>query len=192
MSAKIDLIKNKILSENWFVLRNFTYDLTSKNGTTLRHKREVYDRGNGATILLYNRAKNSVLLIRQFRIATWVNGNPDGMLIETCAGLLDNDSPEDCIRKEAIEETGYIIGDVEKLFELYMSPGGVTEVVHFFAAEYSEAQRDNAGGGVEDEDIDVLELPFPEAWAMIKDGRIKDGKTVILLQHALVAGWLHL
>lgn len=192
MSAKIDIIKNKILSENWFVLRNFTYDLTAKDGAVIRHKREVYDRGNGATILLYNREKNSVVLTRQFRIATWVNGNPDGMLIETCAGLLDNDSPEDCIRKEAIEETGYAIGAVEKLFELFMSPGGVTEVVHFFAAEYSESQRDNAGGGVEDEDIDVMEISFPDAWAMIKDGRIKDGKTVTLLQHALIAGWLHL
>ncbi|MBK0035065.1 GDP-mannose pyrophosphatase NudK [Erwinia sp. S43] len=192
MSAKIDIIKNKILSENWFVLRNFTYDLTAKDGAVIRHKREVYDRGNGATILLYNREKNSVVLTRQFRIATWVNGNPDGMLIETCAGLLDNDSPEDCIRKEAIEETGYAVGEVEKLFELFMSPGGVTEVVHFFAAEYSESQRDNAGGGVEDEDIDVMEIPFPDAWAMIKDGRIRDGKTVTLLQHALIAGWLHL
>ena len=192
MSAKIDIIKNKILSENWFVLRNFTYDLTAKDGAVIRHKREVYDRGNGATILLYNREKNSVVLTRQFRIATWVNGNPDGMLIETCAGLLDNDSPEDCIRKEAIEETGYAVGEVEKLFELFMSPGGVTEVVHFFAAEYSESQRDNAGGGGEDEDIDVMEIPFPDAWAMIKDGRIKDGKTVTLLQHALIAGWLHL
>ncbi|WP_338515920.1 GDP-mannose pyrophosphatase NudK [Erwinia aphidicola] len=192
MSAKIDVIKNKILSENWFTLRNFTYEITAKDGSTLRHKREVYDRGNGATILLYNRDKNSVVLTRQFRIATWVNGNPSGMLIEACAGLLDDDSPEDCIRKEAIEETGYAVGEVEKLYELYMSPGGVTELIHFFAAEYSDAQRDNAGGGVEDEDIDVLEVTFPEARAMVKDGRIKDGKTVTLLQHALIEGWLRL
>lgn len=192
MPAKIDIIKNKILSENWFVLRNFTYELTSKEGATLRHKREVYDRGNGATVLLYNSEKNSVVLTRQFRIATWVNGNADGMLIEACAGLLDDDSPEDCIRKEAIEETGYAVGEVKKLFELYMSPGGVTEIVHFFAAEYSEAARSNPGGGVDDEDIDVLEIAFPEAWAMIKNGHIKDGKTVTLLQHALIAGWLHL
>lgn len=192
MSAKIDVIKNKILSENWFTLRNFTYEITAKDGSTLRHKREVYDRGNGATILLYNLDKNSVVLTRQFRIATWVNGNPSGMLIEACAGLLDDDSPEDCIRKEAIEETGYAVGEVEKLYELYMSPGGVTELIHFFAAEYSDAQRDNAGGGVEDEDIDVLEVTFPEAWAMVKDGRIKDGKTVTLLQHALIEGWLRL
>ncbi|WP_338557423.1 GDP-mannose pyrophosphatase NudK [Erwinia sp. E_sp_B04_7] len=192
MSAKIDVIKNKILSENWFVLRNFTYDLTASDGSTIRHKREVYDRGNGATILLYNREKNSVILTRQFRIATWVNGNESGQLIEACAGLLDNDSPEDCIRKEAIEETGYAVGKVEKLYEMYMSPGGVTELIHFFAAEYNDSLRANAGGGVEDEDIAVLEIPFPQAWAMIKEGRIKDGKTVMLLQHALLEGWLKL
>ncbi len=190
MSAKVEIIKNKILSENWFVLRNFTYDLIGKDGVTLRHKREVYDRGDGATILLYNREKNSVVLINQFRIATYVNGNDSGMLIESCAGLLDDDTPEACIRKEAIEETGYAVGEVEKLFSLYMSPGGVTEIVHFFAAEYHESLRDNAGGGVDDEDIHVLEIPFPQALAMVKDGRIRDGKTVILLQHAQLAGWL--
>ncbi|MCX0501271.1 GDP-mannose pyrophosphatase NudK [Erwinia billingiae] len=192
MSAKIEVIKNKILSENWFVLRNFTYDLTANDGSTIRHKREVYDRGNGATILLYNREKNSVILTRQFRIATFVNGNETGMLIETCAGLLDDDSPEDCIRKEAIEETGYEVGHVEKLYEMYMSPGGVTELIHFFAAEYNDSLRANAGGGVDDEDIDVMEIPFPKAWAMVKEGRIKDGKTVMLFQHALLEGWLKL
>ncbi|MDU4289311.1 GDP-mannose pyrophosphatase NudK [Mixta calida] len=190
MAAPIKLIKEKLLSENWFVLRNYTYELTTRSGETLRHKREVYDRGNGATILLYNRQKNSVVLIRQFRMATWVNGNEDGMLIETCAGLLDNDSPEECIRKEAIEETGYAVGKVEKLFEAYMSPGGVTELLHFFAAEYDESLRANAGGGVEDESIEVLEMPFPHALAMVKSGEIRDGKTIMLLQHALVAGWL--
>ncbi|MFH8132934.1 GDP-mannose pyrophosphatase NudK [Pantoea osteomyelitidis] len=190
MSLKINLIKEKLLSENWFVLRNYTYELTNKSGETLLHKREVYDRGNGATILLYNREKNSVVLTRQFRIATWVNGNESGMLIEACAGLLDDDSPEDCIRKEAIEETGYAVGAVEKLYEAYMSPGGVTELIHFFAAEYNESLRDNAGGGVDDEAIDVLEMPFTEALAMVKDGRIRDGKTIMLLQHAQLAGWL--
>lgn len=191
MSTHFKLIKQKLLSENWFVLRNYTYELTTRNGETLRHKREVYDRGNGATILLYNREKNSVVLIRQFRIATWVNGNESGMLIETCAGLLDNDTPEDCIRKEAIEETGYAVGKVEKLFEAYMSPGGVTELLHFFAAEYDESLRNNAGGGVEDESIEVLELPFPQALAMIKSGEIRDGKTIMLLHYAQQAGWLH-
>lgn len=192
MSAKIDIIKNKVLSENWFVLRNYTYDLTASNGSTIRHKREVYDRGNGATILLYNREKNSVILTRQFRIATWLNGNESGMLVEACAGLLDDDSPEDCIRKEAIEETGFAVGEVRKLYDMYMSPGGVTELLHFFAAEYDDSLRENAGGGVEDEDIDVMEVSFPEAWTMIGEGRIKDGKTVMLLQHALIEGWLRL
>ena len=188
MSLKIDVIKDKILSENYFVLRNITYDLTRQNGEVIRHKREVYDRGNGATILLYNREKKSVVLIRQFRIASWVNGNESGMLIEACAGLLDDDEPEVCIRKEAVEETGYQVGEVRKVFELYMSPGGVTEVVHFFVAEYSDAQRANNGGGVEDEDIEVLELPFEQALAMVASGEIRDGKAVILLQYLQTSG----
>lgn len=188
MSLKIDLIKDKILSDNYFVLRNVTYDLTRSNGEVIRHKREVYDRGNGATILLYNREKQSVVLIRQFRVATWVNGNLEGRLIETCAGLLDDDEPEVCIRKEAVEETGFAVGEVRKVFELYMSPGGVTEIVHFFIAEYSEAQRTSAGGGVEDEDIEVLELPFTQALTMIQTGEIRDGKTVILLQYLQSSG----
>lgn len=188
MSFKIDVIKDKILSENYFVLRNITYDLTRKNGEIIRHKREVYDRGNGATILLYNRDKHTVVLIRQFRVATWVNGNADGRLIETCAGLLDDDEPEACIRKEAIEETGYRVGEVRKVFELYMSPGGVTEIVHFFIAEYDDSLRANAGGGVEDEDIEVLEIPFSCALEMVASGEIRDGKTVILLQYLQASG----
>ena len=188
MTLKIELIKEKVLSENYFVLRNFTYDLTRSNGEVIRHKREVYDRGNGATILLYNRQKQTVVLIRQFRMATWVNGNPDGMLIEACAGLLDADEPEACARKEAMEETGFEIGEIKKLFELYMSPGGVTELIHFFAAEYTDAQRASAGGGVEDEDIEVLELPFTRALAMIASGEIRDGKTVLLLNWLQLSG----
>ncbi|AGN85141.1 GDP-mannose pyrophosphatase NudK [Enterobacter sp. R4-368] len=188
MPLKIEVIKDKILSENYFVLRNITYDLTRQDGEVVRHKREVYDRGDGATILLYNREKQSVVLIRQFRIAAWVNGSVDGRLIEACAGLLDDDEPEVCIRKEAIEETGYEVGEVRKVFELYMSPGGVTEIVHFFIAEYNDAQRANNGGGVEDEDIEVLELPFRQALAMVANGEICDGKTVILLQYLQTSG----
>lgn len=182
MSINIEVIKDKILSDNYFILRNITYDLSRNNSDPIRHKREVYDRGNGATILLYNRDKKTVVLTRQFRVATWVNGNPDGMLIETCAGLLDADDPEVCARKEAMEETGYLVGEVEKLFELYMSPGGVTELIYFYIAEYTDAQREFAGGGIDDEDIDVLEIPFSRALEMIKSGEIRDGKTVILLQ----------
>ncbi|EIW9477058.1 GDP-mannose pyrophosphatase NudK [Klebsiella aerogenes] len=188
MSLNIHVIKDKILSENYFVLRNMTYELTRRDGSVVRHKREVYDRGNGATVLLYNPGKQSVVLVRQFRVATWVNGNQDGMLIETCAGLLDNDAPEVCIRKEAIEETGYQVGEARKVFELYMSPGGVTELIHFFIAEYSEAQRANRGGGVDDEDIEVLELPFVRALEMVASGEIQDGKAVILLQYLQNSG----
>lgn len=188
MSFKIEVIKDKVLSDNYFILRNITYDLRRKNGDVIQHKREVYDRGNGATILLYNPRKQTVVLVRQFRVATWVNGNEDGRLIETCAGLLDDDEPEACIRKEAIEETGYQVGEVRKLFQLYMSPGGVTEIVHFFIGEYDDSQRQNCGGGVEDEDIEVLELPFMQALTMVKRGDICDGKTVILLQYLQNSG----
>jgi len=189
-SSKIENVQSELLSDNWYVLRKFSYDLIKRNGERQPQTREVYDRGNGATILLYNKIKKTVLLIKQFRMPTYVNGNATGMLLETCAGLLDNDSPEDCIRKEAIEETGFAVGKVDKLFEAYMAPGSVTEIVHFFAAQYDESQRQNAGGGVEDEDIDVLEVPFAEALEMIKDGRIKDGKTIMLLQHAQIQGWM--
>ncbi|MCL5498840.1 GDP-mannose pyrophosphatase NudK [Phytobacter palmae] len=188
MSFNIKVIKDKVLSDNYFILRNITYDLTRKNGDVIRHKREVYDRGNGATILLYNPDKKSVVLIRQFRVATWVNGNEDGRLIETCAGLLDDDEPEVCIRKEAVEETGYAVSEVRKVFELYMSPGGVTEIVHFFIARYDDSIRANSGGGVEDEDIEVLELPFAQALEMMKSGEIRDGKAVILLQYLHSSG----
>jgi len=182
VSLTINVIKDKVLSDNYFILRNVTYEIAKGDAPPIRHIREVYDRGNGATILLYNRHKKTVVLTRQFRIATWMNGNTEGTLIEACAGLLDDDEPEICARKEAIEETGFQVGEVEKVYELYMSPGGVTELISFFFAEYTDAQRANAGGGVEDEDIDVLEIPFAQAMEMIKTGEIRDGKTVILLQ----------
>ncbi|KHN52469.1 GDP-mannose pyrophosphatase NudK [Pectobacterium fontis] len=189
MSSPIDIVEKKLLSDNWFILHKYVFDLKRKNGGMVRQIREVYDRGDGATILLYNRAKGTVVLTKQFRIPTYVNGNESGMLLEACAGLLDDHSPEECIRNEAMEETGYAVGNVEKLFDAYMSPGGVTERLHFFAAEYDESQRSHVGGGVEDEDIEVLELPFSEAVAMMNDGRIKDGKTIMLLQHAIIRGW---
>ena len=191
MSLNINIIKDKILSENWFLLRNMTYELTRSDGSVIRHRREVYDRGNGATILLYNRHKQTVVLVRQFRIATWVNGNEDGMLIETCAGLLDSDEPEECVRKEAIEETGFEVGEVRKLFELFMSPGGVTELIYFFIAEYDDTQRANDGGGVDDEDIEVLELPYHRALEMMANGEIRDGKAVILLQYLQTSGLMN-
>ncbi|XNN30438.1 GDP-mannose pyrophosphatase NudK [Escherichia coli] len=163
-------------------MHNITYDLTRKDGEVIRHKREVYDRGNGATILLYNTKKKTVVLIRQFRVATWVNGNESGQLIKPAPGCWITTTGS-AYSQKAIEETGYEVGEVRKLFELYMSPGGVTEVIHFFIAEYSDNQRANAGGGVEDEHIEVLELPFSQALEMIKTGEIRDGKTVLLLNY---------
>ncbi|CNH55367.1 GDP-mannose pyrophosphatase YffH [Yersinia aldovae] len=189
MSVKIENIKEELLSENWFKLRKYTYDLKTESGTAVQQIREVYDRGNGATILLYNRQKGTVVLIDQFRMPTYVNGNPTGMLLEACAGLLDNDSPEECIRREAMEETGYQIDKVQKLFEAYMSPGGVTEIIYFFAAEYHSGQKVTDNVGVEDEVINVVELPFSEAIAMMADGCIKDGKTIMLLQYAQIHNW---
>ena len=190
MSVKIENIQSELLSKNWFQLHKYTFNLITDNGKSVQQIREVYDRGNGATILLYNRQKGTVVLIEQFRMPTYVNGNPGGMLLEACAGLLDNDSPEECIRREAMEETGYQVDKVQKLFEAYMSPGGVTEIVYFFAAEYHSDQKITDDVGVEDEVIDVVELPFSEAIAMIADGRIKDGKTIMLLQYAQIHNWL--
>lgn len=147
--------------------------------------REAYDRGNGATILLYHPEQKTVILTRQFRLPTFINGNSSGMLIETCAGLLDNENAEDCIKRETEEETGYKISKVRKIFEAYMSPGSVTEILHFFIAEYRNDMKVSEGGGAEDEEenIEVLELPIEQAMAMIDSGEIKDGKTIMLLQH---------
>lgn len=187
MNHKIKNVSTEILSNNWYTLRKVTFDFLQKNGTWLTQSREAYDRGNGAVILLYNNETQTVILTRQFRMPTFLNGNPDGMLIEACAGLLDADNPEDCIKKETQEETGFKIDEVEKIFEVYMSPGSVTEILYFFVAKYSKNQRINEGGGVEDEEeIDVLELDFKKALSMIKTGEIKDAKTIMLLQYAQI------
>jgi GDP-mannose pyrophosphatase NudK len=178
-------LDTQVLSDNWYVLRKITYQYTKKDGTTLTQSREAYDRGNGATILLYNKELNTVILTRQFRLPTFVNGNETGMLIEACAGLLDNDNAEDCIRRETEEETGYKITHVRKIFEAYMSPGSVTEILFFFIAEYSKEMKVNDGGGVahEEENIEVLEIDMAQAMEMIEKGEIKDGKTIMLLQY---------
>ena len=175
----------EILSDNWYVLKKVTYDFLQKDGSWQTGTREAYDRGNGATILLYNREAKTVILTKQFRLPTYINGNSSGMLIETCAGLLDKDNPEDCIRRETEEETGYRIFNPVKVFEAYMSPGSVTEILHFFIAEYSPDMRVNSGGGVahEQENIEVLEISFDEALQQIESGEIRDGKTIMLLQY---------
>ncbi|MBL1220764.1 GDP-mannose pyrophosphatase NudK [Chryseobacterium sp. L7] len=184
-NPEINIINTEILSDNWYTLNKVTYSIVKKDGTTETQSREAYDRGNGAVILLYNKVSGTVILTRQFRLPTFINGNTTGMLIEACAGLLDNDNPEECIKRETEEETGYKISKVEKIFEAYMSPGSVTEILHFFIAEYSSEMKINDGGGLEDEgeNIEVLELPFEEALQMIGNGKIMDAKTIMLLQH---------
>lgn len=174
-----------LLSDDWYVLKKTRFDYRRADGTWQRLSRETYDRGNGATILLYDPARRTVVLTRQFRFPAFVNGHDD-LLTEAPAGLLDGADPADRIRQELMEETGYVIGAPEKLFEAFMSPGSVTEILHFFAAPYSPANRTGDGGGKaeEGEDISVLELTIDEAMDSIRDGRIKDGKTIILLQHA--------
>jgi len=184
-NSNIKIQKTEILSDNWYTLRKITYDYLMKDGAWQTHSREAYDRGNGATILLYNIDTKSVILTRQFRLPTYINGNDNGMLIESCAGLLDKDNAEECILRETEEETGYKISYVKKIFEAYMSPGSVTEMLYFFIAEYSSTMKVNDGGGLEheQESIEVLEILFEKALQMIETGEIKDGKTIMLLQH---------
>lgn len=192
MIDQVKIINTEILSNNWYILNKVTYEYRKKDGSVQTQSREAYDRGNGATILLYNQQQRTVILTRQFRIPTYVNGNETGMLIETCAGLLDKDNPEDCIRRETEEETGYQIKDVRKVYEAYMSPGSVTELLYFFIAAYEASMKVNDGGGVEheEENIEVLEINIDEAMAMVTNGLIKDGKIIMLLQYLKLNGLL--
>ncbi|MEN8186435.1 MAG: GDP-mannose pyrophosphatase NudK [Bacteroidota bacterium] len=186
MNSKIKNITSEILSDNWSTLSKINFDYQMPEGNWVNQNRESYDRGNGVTILLYNKEKQNIILIEQFRMPTYVNGNENGMLIESCAGVLDMDSTEDCIKKEVLEETGYQIDTVEKVFESYMSPGACTEIIYFFIGEYDESMKVAEGGGldIEHEDIITLELPFQKALDMIATGEIKDAKTIMLLQYA--------
>lgn len=186
MANNVQIQQTDLLSDNWYILKKITYRFTDKHGNDKVNVREVYDRGNGATILLYNKENKTVILTRQFRLPTFINGNADGMLIEACAGLLDKDNPEDCIKRETEEETGYKVTDVRKIFEAYMSPGSVTEILYFFVAEYTKSMKVNEGGGIEEEqeNIEVIEMQLDEAMNKIGTGEIKDGKTIMLLQYA--------
>jgi GDP-mannose pyrophosphatase NudK len=185
MNDRVRIIKTDILSDNWYTLKKVDYEYRKKDGSWETYSREAYDRGNGATIMLYNREQKTVVLTRQFRMPTFINGNPSGMLIEACAGLLDKDDPEECVRRETEEETGYRLRDVRKVFEAYMSPGSVTEVLYFFVAEYEKSMKVNDGGGLdeEQENIEVIEERFEDALKMIDTGDIKDAKTIMLLQY---------
>ncbi|MCX2473658.1 GDP-mannose pyrophosphatase NudK [Pedobacter sp. MC2016-05] len=187
-NENVKIISKEILSDNWYTLNKIKFEYKTNGGVIETQEREAYDRGNGATILLYNKANQTVILTRQFRLPTYINGNESGMLIETCAGLLDKDNPETAIKRETEEETGYKISEVKKVFEAYMSPGSVTEILYFFVAEYSKEMKVSDGGGhhEEQENIEVLELPFSNALEMIATGEIKDGKTIMLLQYAKI------
>jgi nudix-type nucleoside diphosphatase (YffH/AdpP family) len=184
-NTNVQIEKTEILSDNWYTLKKVTFSIQKKDGSFQQQSREAYDRGNGAAILLYDKSTGNVILTRQFRLPSFLNGNETGMMIEVCAGLLDNDNPEDCIKRETEEETGYKVSHVEKIFEAYMSPGAVTEILHFFIGEYSRDMKIHDGGGLQDEgeDIEVLELSFDEALKMIETGAIKDAKTIMLLQY---------
>jgi nudix-type nucleoside diphosphatase (YffH/AdpP family) len=185
IADRIRIDKVRLLSDNHYVLKTTTFEWRRANGEWQTQHRETYDRGNGAVLLPYNRAQRTVVLVRQFRYPAYVNGHDD-LMIEAVAGLLDDASPEMRIRAEAEEESGYRLGRIEKIFEAFMSPGSVTERLHFFIAEYDPSMRVGRGGGNPDEgeDIEVLELPIDEALAMIGDGRIVDAKTIMLLQYA--------
>lgn len=185
MTEHVQVKQVEILSDDWYVLKKTTYNYRRRDGSWQELSRETYDRGNGATLLLYNTASRCVVLTRQFRYPTYVNGNSEGWLIETAAGLLDSKTPAARIRQEVEEETGYKIREVTPVFEAFMSPGSVTERLFFFIAEYEERDRQSVGGGnvAEGEDIEELEIPFDSAIAMISSGEICDGKTIMLLQH---------
>jgi len=183
--SKVIIQEKKILSDNWYKLYKVIFEIENSKGERINTSREAYDRGNGAAILPYDPLNKKIILAKQFRLPTYINGNKTGMLIEACAGLLDKDDPVSCIKREVEEEVGYRLTEVTKIFEAYMSPGSVTEILYFFIAAYDPSMKINNGGGIDEEheDIEVLELSFDKAYSMIYSGEIKDGKTIMLLQY---------
>lgn len=192
-TPKIEITDTQILSNDRYTLKKITYNYLKNDGNWETQSREIYDRGNGAVILLYNPQTGNVLLTRQFRMPTYVNQNASGMMIEACAGALDQDDPEACVIRETREETGYQIPNARKVFEMYMSPGAVTEILYFFVAEYSDDMKISDGGGLEEEHehIEVLEMPFAQALELMASGEIKDAKTIVLLQYAQIHNLLN-
>lgn len=187
-NPEIKIIQTELLSDNWYILNKVTFDYQKADDSIITQKREVYDRGNGAAILLYNKENKTIILTSQFRLPTYLNGNQNGMMIEVCAGLLDQDEPEQCIIRETEEETGYRISKVQKIMETYMSPGAITEILYLFIGEYDASMKVSEGGGLdhEQEDIEVIEMPFEKAYNMIATGELKDAKTIMLLQYAKI------
>lgn len=187
-NPKVKIKQTDLLSNSWYLLNNVTFDFLRKDGVWITQKREVYDRGNGAGILLYNREHKTIILTKQFRLPAYLNGDKTGMIIEVCAGMLDEDQPEQCIIRETEEETGYRIKSAQKILETFVSPGAVTEILHLFVGEYDASMKVNEGGGLEheQEEIEVIEMSFEEAYNKIATGEIKDAKTIILLQYAKI------
>ncbi len=192
--GKVKNVVKQLLSTNWYTLYKFTFEYQREDSTWETQEREVYDCGDAAAVLLYNKEKQTVILTKQFRMPIFQNTSEDGdaMMVEVCAGLLDGDTPEVCIKKEALEETGYKIENVTKVFESFMIPGTVMQKVHFFVAEYKDTDKVSAGGGAEyeTENIEVLEISFKQALNWMYTDKIKDGKTVMLLQHAQIKNLL--
>ncbi len=189
-SDRVRIERVDVLSDNWYVLRKYTYTYRRRDGREQRQDREAYDRGDGCCILLHDKERDTILLTRQFRLPAFINGHPDGMLLELPAGLLDEDDPATAIRREAEEETGYRIQHVREVLSAYMSPGAVTERLHFFTADYTPADRVSAGGGHEGEgeDIEIVEVALKDALAMIERSEIIDAKTILLIYYAALKG----
>jgi len=187
-NPKISIKETKLLSDNWYILNKVTFDYQKPDNTVITQQREVYDRGNGAAILLYNTTNKTIILTRQFRLPTYLNGNESGMMVEVCAGLLDKDEPEQCIIRETEEETGYRVTKVKKIMETYMSPGAITEILYLFVGEYDASMKVSEGGGLEheQENIEVIEMAFDEAYHKIETGELQDAKTIMLLQYAKI------
>lgn len=187
-NPKISIKETKLLSDNWYILNKVTFDYQKPDNTVITQQREVYDRGNGAAILLYNKENKTIILTRQFRLPTYLNGNESGMMVEVCAGLLDKDEPEQCIIRETEEETGYRVTKVKKIMETYMSPGAITEILYLFVGEYDASMKVSEGGGLEheQENIEVIEMAFDEAYNKIETGELQDAKTIMLLQYAKI------
>ena len=187
-NPNIKIQQTDLLSDDWYLLNKVSFDFLRKDGKWVTQKREVYNRGNGAGILLYNKEQKTIILTRQFRLPAYLNGSETGMIIEVCAGMLDQDHPEQCIIRETEEETGYRIKSVQKIMEAYMSPGAITEILHLFIGEYDASMKVHDGGGLEheQEEIEIIEMIFYDAYQMIATGEIKDAKTILLLQYAKI------